>query len=79
MIKFEIDSENQTLHYECAGDPANLVADTMVCLRKTYDVLRNADEDMAESMILFMVAQLLDPESTFYDEVDWEDEAWEGE
>lgn len=77
MIKFEIDAQKKILRFECEGEPREATVDAMVCIRKTYDAIKEVNEESAVDFITFIVTQLANPKSVFYDDVDWEDEVWE--
>lgn len=77
MIKFEIDVEKRLLNYECEGDAKELAVDAITCLKRTYEAIKEKSEDEAQDLILFAVSQLVNPQSVFYEKVDWEAEEWE--
>lgn len=77
MIKFEIDAQKEHLHFECEGAPRDIAVDAMVCIRKAYDAIKAMNEENAGDFIMFIVNQLVNPKSAFYDDVDWEEEGWE--
>lgn len=77
MLKFAIDADEKQLHFECSGDPTDLVVDAMTCLRKTYDAVKAVSEERAEDMRMFFVSQLIDKNSAFFEDVDWNTEGWE--
>lgn len=77
MIKFEIDAQKNILRFECEGEPSETAADAVVCIRKTYDAIKEVSEEDAGRFIAFIVNNLANPMSVFYEDVDWEDEGRE--
>lgn len=76
MLKYQIDRKNKNLSYECAGDFAELATDAITCLKRTYDAMKAVNSEEATSLISFIIGQLANPNSAFYEDVDWDDEEW---
>lgn len=75
MIEFKIDVKKRELHFECKGGTADIAADSMVFLRQMYDTIEKVSgEDMAGGYIRYVIDMLKNPQSGFYDPVDWDAE-----
>ena len=79
MIKFEINAQEKKIHFDREGTVPELVVDALTLLKRVHETILETDSEAAAHMVAFIISQLVDHNSGFYDEVEWDDDEWEEE